>query len=97
MGGVQDTTSQPLVLGVHQILAHAPHEVIAKGHDARGQLLEHPVGQGAVVLGVFLDAVKDRRLDVRDDQPVKIVEDPPLDDRLAQSPFAGHVHVAGVE
>ncbi len=95
--GVQDAASEALVLGLHEILVEPVCKIVTQGQNAGTQLVDDPVGKCPVIVGIFLDAVEDGRLDVRDDEPVEVVEETAFDDGFTQCALAGHVKIAGIE
>ena len=63
---------------------HALPEIAQRG-EGRFEPFEHMARELLEMLPVLLDAVEDRRLDVRDDEAVVVVEKAALDDLLRQS------------
>ena len=68
-------------------LPQADPEFAQRSH-ARLEALQHMGRELSEMFGILLDAVEDRRLDVRDDQPVQIIGDAAFHDAF------GHGHAA---
>jgi len=89
MGRAEDAPGQTVALGLGEIGPQAVPERLAEFPHPGFELVVDPGGQLAVMGGVGLDLVKNRRLDIRDDEPVQIVEQAPLDDLQAKGQTLG--------
>ena len=95
MGSSKNAARKSVVIRAGMPLAHAFPKG-AKRRKRRLKPVEHVFGQQAELLGVFLDSVVDRRLDVGDDEPVEIIKQPALNDLCCKRGALRVSHVAGV-
>ena len=83
MGRGEDAPGRPALVAREVPGAHPLPEISQRG-EHRLKPGQHMFGELAEVGGIFLDFVKDRRLDVRDDQAIEIVEQTAFNDVARQ-------------
>ncbi|KAF5031868.1 hypothetical protein DSECCO2_623300 [anaerobic digester metagenome] len=96
VGGVEDAPRRGVGFGHGEVGRKPAPEVVAELAHARLELPEHPGRQLRVMVGVGLDLVENRRLDVGDDQPVEVLEQPSLNDLEPQRQFFGLAQMGAV-